>query len=366
MKSRRVHVVVPGALDQRTGGYLYDARMVAEMRAVGRDVVVHELHGSFPAADDVARESMAAALGRVGEDELVVVDGLAGGGLPEVLERHARRVRLVGLVHHPLADETGLSEEEAARLAASERAALVSCRGVVVTSRFTAQRLRTYGVATRRVRVAVPGTRPAAPAPGPDAGAPPRILCVGSLTPRKGHPVLVDALAAVADLEWTCALAGSETLDPGHAREVRRSVAEHGLGNRVAFLGELDEAALDRAYAGASLFVLASYYEGYGMALTEAIARGLPVLSTTGGAIPYTVPAEAGVLVEPGQVDALARALRGLLGDPDGTLAKLRDGALRAAADLPDWPDAGATFLAAVEAAGGGAPPGRSRKDSTT
>jgi glycosyltransferase involved in cell wall biosynthesis len=366
VKTRRIHIVVPGALDQRTGGYLYDARMVSEMRAAGRDVVVHELDGSFPAGDEVSRACMEAALGRVRDDELVVVDGLAGGGLPEVLDRHARRVRLVGLVHHPLADETGLPEEEAARLAASERAALASCRGVVVTSRFTAQRLGAYGVAARRVRVAVPGTRPASPASGPEAGVPPRLLCVGSLTPRKGHDVLVEALAAVAELEWSCALAGSETLDPGHALEVRRAVADHGLEGRVTFLGELDEASLDRAYAEASLFVLASHYEGYGMALTEAIARGLPVLSTTGGAIPYTVPAEAGVLVEPGDVSALARALRGLLVDPDGTLAKLRHGALRAAADLPDWPAAGATFLAAVEAAGRGAPPGVSRVDAAS
>ncbi|MEX2471909.1 MAG: glycosyltransferase family 4 protein [Gemmatimonadota bacterium] len=360
MTERRIHFVVPGALDQRTGGYLYDAHMVAEMRAAGRDVVVHELDGAFPVGDDVARSSMSAALGRVGDDELVVVDGLAGGGLPEELDRHARRVRLVGLVHHPLADETGIPEAEATRLAASERAALAVCRGVVVTSRFTAQRLGAYGVAARRIGVAVPGTRPAPPASGPGAGAPPQLLCVGSLTPRKGHVVLVEALAAVAELEWTCAFAGSETLDPAHALEVRRAVTEHGLEGRVSFLGELDEASLDRAYAGASLFVLASYYEGYGMALTEAIVRGLPVLSTTGGAIPYTVPAEAGVLVEPGQVGALARALRSLLVDPDGALAKLRDGALRVAANLPDWPAAGVTFLSAVEKAGQGVPPGRS------
>lgn len=357
MTSRRIHVVVPGAIDQRTGGYLYDARMVAEMRAGGREVVVHELDGAFPAGDEVARRSMDAALERVGDDELVVVDGLAGGGLPDQLGGHARRVRLVGLVHHPLADETGLPAGEAARLAASERAALAMCRGVVVTSRFTAERLGAYGVAARRIRVAVPGTRPAAPAAGPAVGAPPQLLCVGSLTPRKGHRVLVEALAAVRELEWNCSLAGSETLDPAHARDVRRVVSDHGLEGRVSFLGELDEPALDRAYAEATLFVLASHYEGYGMALTEAIARGLPVLSTTGGAIPYTVPAEAGVLVEPGDVGALARALRGLLVDPDGTLAKLREGALRVAADLPDWPAAGATFLSAVEEAGRGVPP---------
>ncbi|MEX2467282.1 MAG: glycosyltransferase family 4 protein [Gemmatimonadota bacterium] len=344
-----VHLVVPGSLEQRTGGYLYDARMASEMRARGRRVTVHELSGTFPEGDDEARSSLDAALASVDAGGCVVVDGLAGGGLPDVLAAHADRLGIVALVHHPLADETGLDSACVARFHESEKAALAACRGVVVTSRFTAGRLTEFGVATDRVRVAVPGTEPAEPATGPGDDAPPRLLCVGSLTPRKGHDVLVDALAKLPDLEWTCVLAGSEAYDPAHALAVRERVRARQLEGRITFVGELDASTLDAHYRRATLFVLASHYEGYGMALTEAIARGLPVVSTTGGAIPFTVPDEAGVLVPPGDADALAGALRSLLTDRK-RLNALAAGALRASARLPDWTRASRDFEAAVDA----------------
>ncbi len=361
MTEAPLHFVVPGSIDQRTGGYLYDARMVAEMRAAGRRVQVHELAGRFPEADEIATEGMDGALGAMPDAACVVIDGLAGGGLPGVLERHAHRLRLVALVHHPLADETGLSEEAAARFARWEREALASCRGVVVTSPFTRSRLEAYGVPPERVRVAVPGTEPAERAVGPGADAPPALLCVASLTPRKGHPVLLEALHQVRDLPWTCAFAGSGSLAPDHARMVSKRASALGLGERVAFLGELAMAALDRVYHTSSVFVLASHYEGYGMALTEAMARGLPVVSTTGGAIPYTVPREAGVLVDPGDPDALAMALRAVLTDEGGLLERLRVGAAGVATTLPDWNRAGHDFAAAVDQAalGGVMGPGR-------
>lgn len=356
-----VHLVVPGPLDQRTGGYLYDARMMRELRARGRSVVVHELAGAFPKVDEEARSSLAATLASVPDGATVVVDGLAGGGLPDVLAAHADRLRIVALVHHPLADETGLNAQDAAAYLASERSALAACRGVVVTSPFTAVRLEAFGVTSDRVRVAVPGTEPADRAVGPGAGAPPRLLSVASLTPRKGHDVLVAALALVADLAWSCVFAGSEAYDPAHARSVRARVAENGLDGRVAFVGELDTATLDEYYRTSTLFVLASHYEGYGMALTEAIVRGLPVVSTTGGAIPHTVPDGAGVLVRPGDAAALSEALRSLLTD-DARMDSLRSGAADAAARLPDWTEASVVFeealdtLAATEAAGAPAP----------
>lgn len=361
MTEAPLHFVVPGSIDQRTGGYLYDARMVAEMRAAGRRVQVQELAGRFPDADDAAREGMDAALTGMPDSACVVIDGLAGGGLPGVLDRHADRLRLVALVHHPLAEETGLSGEEAARFARLEREALASCRGVVVTSAFTRSRVEAYGVPPERVRVAVPGTEPAERAVGPGADAPPALLCVASLTRRKGHTVLLEALHRVRDLPWTCSFAGSGSLAPEYARTVSTLASALELGDRVTFLGELAMAALDRVYHTSSVFVLASHYEGYGMALTEAMARGLPVVSTTGGAIPYTVPGEAGVLVEPGDADALAGALRAVLTDEGGLLKRLRSGAARVATTLPDWNRAGRDFMAAVEHAARGGVMGQGR-----
>ena len=156
------------------------------------------------------------------------------------------------------------------------------------------------------------------------------LLCVASVTPRKGHDVLVRALARIRDLEWTCVCVGGLDRDPSHTDSVLRAVADAGLEDRIQFVGERHGEDLDDLYRTASAFVLASYYEGYGMALADALAYGLPVVSTTGGAIPFTVPSEAGLLVEPGDSVAFADALRTLL-EPPATVRADARGQVRAA-----------------------------------
>jgi glycosyltransferase involved in cell wall biosynthesis len=348
--STDLHFVVPGPLEQLTGGYIYDAHMVNGLRELGWSVRVHNLAGRFPDVDAVGRRALTEALTSILDGARVLVDGLAMGGAPEPVEAHARRLRLAALVHHPLADETGLSETDRLHLAATERRALAACAGVVVSSAFTAHALAAYDVPADRVRVVNPGTERASPAVGPPAGQPPVLLCVASLTPRKGHDVLIAALARVRDLPWTCVCAGSPDRDPAQANTVRRLVAEAGLADRVRLVGEREGDALEALYGGASLFVLASHHEGYGMALAEALARGLPVVSTTAGAIPFTVPADTGLLVPPGDAGAFASALRALLG-PSGAEARARlsAAARRHAATLPTWRDSARAFAAAVE-----------------
>jgi len=331
-----LHVVVPGPLDQRTGGYLYDARIVGELRAMGRRVRVHEVEGRFPDVDARSLARLGDALAAVVDDAVVVVDGLAMGAAPGVMREHASRLRLIGLVHHPLADETGLTPDDRRRFEALETEALAEVRGVVVTSAYTAERLRDFGIECGTVEAVLPGTDPSHPAEGPEEGEAPRLICVGTVTPRKAHDVLVEALAKIDDLEWSCECAGSLTRAPEFARRVRDSVERLRLMDRIRFLGELDADVLDEVYRRSTLFVLPSHYEGYGMAFAEALARGLPVVGTTGGAVPYTVPREAGRLVEPGDVEGLAEALRALLVDTEAREAMAR-AALRHGRDLPDW-----------------------------
>jgi glycosyltransferase involved in cell wall biosynthesis len=344
-----LHFVVAGALDQLTGGYIYDARVVAGLRERGWRVVVHELPGRFPDPDNVAVSAMRGVLEALSDGDSVVIDGLAMGGLPEPITEHGGRLRIVSMLHHPLAEETGLSEEDAARFRSSERSALVPCMGVIVSSEFTARVLAGYGVSADRIRVVIPGTERARPTDGPPAGSPPVLLCVASLTPRKGHDVLVAALERVADLEWVCVCAGDADRDPAHADAIKRAVARAGLEDRIRFVGERRGTELRRLYRSASAFVLASRYEGYGMALAEALAHGLPVVSTTGGAIPFTVPPAAGILVQPGDVQAFAGALRSVL-EPDPTLrGELAAAARSHASSLPTWEEAIQAFAVAVE-----------------
>jgi glycosyltransferase involved in cell wall biosynthesis len=342
-----LHLLLPGSLDDLTGGTLYDRRIVDGLRAQGRAVAVHVLEASFPQPTPAALAGADGVLAGLPDDAATVIDGLAFGAMPEIAARHAARLRLVALVHHPLALETGLDAALAERLRASETAALRHARRVVVTSPHTARLLAGFDVPAERIRVVEPGTDPAPLAIGSGGDGPLRLLSIGTVTPRKGHLLLVEALGRLRHLDWRLDCVGSLGRDPATVAALRARIAALGLGERVRLLGELPPAALEPHYARADLFVLASLFEGYGMAYAEALARGLPVLGTTGGAIAETVPAEAGLLVPPGDVDALHDALAGLLTDTE-LRRDLAAGAARARARLPDWPAAAARFADAL------------------
>ena len=345
--SADLHVLVPGSLSRRTGGTIYDARMTAALRNQGWRVTVHELDGTFPAVDSPAAAALGATLEALPDGAVTVIDGLALGDSPQLAEAQRGRLCLIALVHHPLADENGLDTATQRRFLEREARALAACEGVIVTSAFTARRVAELGVPPERVRVAEPGTDAAEPATGPGADAPPELLCVASLTPRKGQDVLVAALTRLVDLPWRATLAGTTDPDPTFARRVQQQVAAAGLAARIRFTGACDGATLANLYHHATMFVLPSHYEGYGMVLTEALARGLPVISTTGGAIPDTVPAAAARLVPPGDADALAKALEYWLHHPD---ARARAAAAASAhrTTLPGWPQAATRFAAAI------------------
>src|SRR5439155_9098321 len=221
--------------------------------------------------------------------------------------------RVVALVHHPLALETGLSAGEAATLAASERAALARAHRVVATSAATARLLASdYGVPASRVTVVQPGTDRVASRPRERAGAM-AMLAVGAVVPRKGYDVLVAALARLCDLSWRLVVVGDRERSPETTRRLHIEIARHDLAGRIEFTGAIAPERLGAFYDAADLFVLASRFEGYGMAFTEAIAHGVPVVGTSAGAIPDTVPRGAGMLLPPDDADALAAALRLLI-----------------------------------------------------
>jgi glycosyltransferase involved in cell wall biosynthesis len=344
-----LHLVVPGALEQRTGGYIYDSRICAGLRRIGWSVQVHELAGHFPGPDREAEQALDHTLRQLPDGSAVVIDGLALGGLPRPAEAHGRRLALIGLVHHPLAEETALPPPRVAELRELEQRALAACRAVIVTSPFTAALLRPWLQASTPVRVVIPGTEPAPRARprAPEYAAPPLLLCVGSVVPRKGQDLLVQALGRLPDRAWKCVLAGSTGRDPAFVQAVRAEAGRLGIADRVRFAGECSAEELEALYQSASLFVLPSWYEGYGMAFTEAMAHRLPILATNGGAIPHTVPSQAALLVPTGDVDALAAALVRLLDEP-GLRQDLAEGALAHARTLPDWHQASAAFAAAV------------------
>ncbi len=278
-----------------------------------------------------------------------MVDGLALGALPAEAAAQAERLRLVALVHHPLARETGLDPARAAALRSSETAALAAVRRSVVTSPFTAADLVHFGVAADRIGVARPGTDAVRSLPRLSRRRM-EILCVGTLTPRKGHRTLLRALAKLRHLPWRLTCVGSLTRDPRHARAVRAECGRLRLTGRVRFLGEVDGPALAACYRRADLFALASYHEGYGMAAAEALAHGLPVVATCAGALADTVPPGAGLRVRPGSVRELSAALRRVVADAS-LRRRLAAGARRSRRRLPGWGATAAAFAAELERA---------------
>lgn len=344
---RRVHVAVPGDLASPTGGYGYDRAVMAALPGCGWAVAHVRLPGGYPFPDAAARAATRAALAALPDGAITLVDGLAFGAMADAAAAEAARLRLVALVHHPLADETGLAPRDAAALLASERAALGHARAVICTSPTTAGRLVAgFGVPPSRLTVAVPGTARVARVT-PRATGPVRLLAVGSISARKGHDVLIAALAGLADLDWRLRIVGHPA-DPPLGRALAAQVQAAGLTGRVTLAGPVDDVGAE--YRAADLFVLATRHEGYGMAFAEALAHGLPIVATAAGPVADLVPARAGALVPVDDAVALRVALAGLIRDP-AARASAADVAWQAGQALPDWPDTAARIASALERA---------------
>jgi glycosyltransferase involved in cell wall biosynthesis len=375
--------VVPGSIQARTGGYAYDRRIIAELRRRGWTIEISELEDSFPEPTAAALAGASRALARIPDGATVVVDGLAFGAMPAEVEREASRLRLVALVHLPLALEVGLDPDIALRREAGERRALAAASLVIATGRWTVPALERYGVGRHHIALVEPGTDRAPLAAG-SGGSSLRLLCVATLNPGKGHEILIRALSrgtkpaadrghraeASADRRsaggsadrrsakalaerssWHLTCAGSLTRHPPTVERIRALVRAEGLDDRVSLAGDLDAESLEQAYHMADLFVLATLRETYGMAVAEAIGHGLPIVTTaTGAAAELVGPAEdgAGLLVAPGDEATLAAALSRVM--TDTTLRqRLTAGARRMRERLPTWEDAGAKMADALE-----------------
>ena len=340
-----VAVLVPGRLDTVSGGYAYDRRMIAGLRAAGHRVEVKELSGQYPLADDVAIASAAATLDGLEDAVIPVIDGLALPAFDDCTDAIGAR-RIVGLIHHPTALETGLAEADANRLHAIEKKLLPKLARLVVTSELTAERLvAEFGVDRARIAVVVPGTDAAARCMG-SGGPTCEILSVGALVPRKGHDVLMRALARLFDLDWHLTIAGGPR-DSVHAHSLQALADELLITRRVRFAGEVVDAALEALWRGADLFALATHYEGYGMAVAEALKRGLPVVVTAGGAAGALVSPQAGVVCQPGDVITLSKSLRRMIFDV-GLRHECAEAAWQIGQTLPGWDTQAAAFAAAL------------------
>jgi len=344
---------IPGDISLPTGGYAYDREVLARLPAAGIEVAHLELPGGYPnpSALDLARTAEQIAATR--PDTVLLIDGLAYGAMPaKLIECFDRPI--VALVHHPLCLEAGLAPLRADALRVLERTALSFARRVVVTSSMTARTLAAdFGVPADRIIVAEPGTDAAPRARGGASGSGPTLLAVGSIVPRKGYDVLVRALeidAGEHEPDWHLKIVGAIDRSPPTLEALRNQIAQSGLDGHIEIAGPKPRADLDALYHGADIFVLASHYEGYGMVLAEALARGLPIVTTTGGAAAETVPDGAALKVPPGDPHALQQALRRLMDDASLRQA-IGNASWAAGRNLPQWSDTAARIAGVIKEA---------------
>ncbi len=342
-----VWFAIPGDPETLTGGYVYARRLKDALPAAGWTVRLLSWPASFPYPTAEDLQAVRASLTALPPGATVLIDGLAYGAVPRsILE--GLNLHIVALVHHPLARESGIAPADAAHFEKTERAALTLAKRVVVTSPATAQTLaQDFGVSPSKLHVALPGTARAPRAAG--AGDVPLILTVGTLTPRKGHDVLIAALAEIADLPWKSQIVGSKERDLATTALLRKLIDHHNLGRRITLAGEMSGDVLQDTYGRADIFALASRYEGYGMVFAEALAHGLPIAACADGAVSETVPNDAGLLTPPDDIRAFAGTLRRILTDR-ALRSRMADAAWRHGQTLPQWSDTAAAVARALSA----------------
>lgn len=354
-----VEFVVPEGVDDParvSGGNVYDLALRDGLTSLGWDVRI------LQQADD----DLSATLARLTDGSLALIDGLLATRSPDALAGECARLRLVVLAHMVAASVA--SETERAAVAERERRAFDAADRIVATSRWIRGELVAEGVARAdRIAVARPGVDPAPATIASDDGG--RLLCVGAVAPHKGQDVLVRALAGLdEDRDWTCTVVGSLDVDPDFAEALTAVVESTGIADRVRFTGVLTGRALDAAYSAADLVVAPSRAEGFGMAVADALARGIPVLASRVGGLPEALGDNgAGILVPPDDPWALRVVLQQWWADSARREA-LKAEAMRTRDSGPGWRETAesvAAVLSEVLAAPGDAMTGHGTQIGT-
>jgi glycosyltransferase involved in cell wall biosynthesis len=278
----------------------------------GHQVRIHNLRNDFPFPDNLSLRECKEILDHITPGDPILIDSLAAGPLLPVLAPLYDKHPFVALIHLPLSHNLDIPLSQREILAQQEKSVMSLSAGLVVTSKYTGELIADWGIDSHVIHVILPGVE-AEEQKNSYPTLPRNLLCVANYLENKGQLLLIKALAEMKMFNWVMNFYGHQDIDKRYVSELLSQIRHHGLANRIFIHGPISGSALTQAYLHSDLFILPSYFETYGMVLTEALAHGIPVIASTGGGIPYTVPPSMGILFKPGDIRELQLIAKAIL-----------------------------------------------------
>jgi glycosyltransferase involved in cell wall biosynthesis len=340
----RVGLIIYGELETRTGGFLYDRMLVKHLQEMGDHVELLSLpwRGYL---GKLSQNYSSTLIQRIADLNLDVLleDELNHPSL-FLLNQRIRKVYdgpILAIVHHLLSSEFGQGKKFLPLLGAIEKRYLQSVDGFVFNSHSTKKTVEAVIGNQKPGLVASPSAShiqvPPNRSPREWKKPPMRLLYVGSLIPRKGLHTLIKAVHQLRQKDWELTVIGNMQSDQKYAQQIRAMIQRFDLTQNITLRGSLNDQALIKAYKEHDLFVMPSYYEGFGIAYLEAMGFGLPVIATTGGGSGEIVRHDQnGLLLEPDHPGILAHAIQMLIENPQH-MKRMSLGAIQTFNHHPSW-----------------------------
>jgi glycosyltransferase involved in cell wall biosynthesis len=307
-----VYFFITGDIHSLTGGYLFNMHIINGLKQKGYTVVV--LGSDLKLNDKEGLERISrAGLEKLPLGACVIVDSIVLASLHQIVNEFRGRLKFLGLMHLPVSYD--ISSGVHGKLDNEELKALNHMELVIVTGRFTCDLLCNAGLNRKKIMIVEPGTEHF-PRKRQYKSIPSELLCIANYSAVKAQDILVRGLSMLTAWNWTMHLFGDMEREPGYTTAIRLLIQQLKMENRIFMHGIAGRHEISRIYLNADLFVMPSLFESYGMALTESLAHGIPVVTTTAGNIPDTIPAGMGLLTEPANAGQLAEAIRSLFDEP--------------------------------------------------
>jgi len=325
MESKKIYLLTSGNIHELTGGYLYNQRLAAGLSQKGHTVKVISL-AETPSDQSVLENALRRQLRQTEPGSCVVIDSIVLGMMNRVIKEHGNRYYFVGLVHLPATLDLHKTDKEM-ELAENELESMNALNQLVVTGNYIKQLLEQAGLDGSKISIIEPGVDNF-PRKRDYAGLPFELLCISNFSWIKGQMLLADALSRLTNRNWTLRMYGNMSAGKEYVDSLKKLIASRNLGGRIQLHDTLNREDISSAFLKADLFVLPTQFESFGMVLTESLAHGIPVVTTTAGNLVHTVPAGMGILTEPGNVDELSFVLNRLFTDRNAYGSLCRSAAL--------------------------------------